>query len=109
GLALGRPLVEPEGLPALQPQRPLTRTVGWGPAGPARVVGPPARGGDVVEVEQEWVARTSATSTRAGHGPHPCQGLYHRPAGARPRVACIATHYNVDFSEHYLAALMAER
>jgi pimeloyl-ACP methyl ester carboxylesterase len=26
-----------------------------------------------------------------------------------PKVACIATHYNVDFSEHYLAELMAER
>ena len=53
-------------------------------------------------IEREWVALTSATSARAGHGPHPCQGLYHRPAGARPTVACIATHYNVDFSEHYL-------
>jgi hypothetical protein len=60
-------------------------------------------------IERDWVALTSATSTRAGHGPHPCQGLYHRPSGAQPRVACIATHYNVDFSEHYLAAPMAER
>jgi len=60
-------------------------------------------------IERDWVARTSATSARAGHGPHPCQGLYHRPAGARPTVACIATHYNVDFSEHYLAELLAER
>ena len=32
-----------------------------------------------------------------------------RPAGIQPRVAFIATHYNVDFSEHYLASLMAER
>jgi pimeloyl-ACP methyl ester carboxylesterase len=46
---------------------------------------------------------------RAGAGGHPCQGLYHRPAGARPATAFIATHYNVDFSEHYLAGLMAER
>ncbi|MEO6318520.1 MAG: alpha/beta hydrolase [Acidimicrobiales bacterium] len=60
-------------------------------------------------IEREWVALTSATSGRAGHGPHPCQGLYHRPAGTRPTVACIATHYNVDFSEHYLAELLAER
>jgi hypothetical protein len=60
-------------------------------------------------IEREWVALTSATAQRAGHGPHPCQGLYHRPSGARPRVACIATHYNVDFSEHYLAELLAER
>ena len=60
-------------------------------------------------IQREWVGLTSATSGRAGHGPHPCQGLYHRPLGVRPRVACIATHYNVDFSEHYLAPLMAER
>lgn len=60
-------------------------------------------------IERDWVALTSATSARAGHGPHPCQGLYHRPVGARPTVACIATHYNVDFSEHYLAELLAER
>ena len=33
-------------------------------------------------IEREWVALTSPTSARAGHGPHPCQGLYHRPAGA---------------------------
>ena len=60
-------------------------------------------------VEQEFVGLTSPTSARAGHGPHPCQGVYHRPSGSTPRVACIATHYNVDFSEHYLAIPMAER
>jgi hypothetical protein len=63
----------------------------------------------VVEIERDWVGRTSPTSARAGHGPHPCQGLYHRAAGTRPRVACIATHYNVDFSEHYLGEPLAER
>jgi pimeloyl-ACP methyl ester carboxylesterase len=63
----------------------------------------------VGEVEREWVALASPTGARAGHGAHPCQGLYHRPAGARPRVACIATHYDVDFSEHYLAGFLAER
>lgn len=35
--------------------------------------------------------------------------MYHRPRGSRPRVAVIATHYNVDFSEHYLADLCAKR
>jgi len=63
----------------------------------------------VTTIERDWVALISATGARAGHGPHPCQGLYHRPAGGRPRVACIATHYNVDFSEHYLADLLAAR
>jgi len=72
---------------------------------------PPLPYGDrgMATIEREWVALTSATSARAGHGPHPCQGLYHRPAGSRPKVACIATHYNVDFSEHYLAEPLAER
>jgi pimeloyl-ACP methyl ester carboxylesterase len=65
--------------------------------------------GMATTIEREWVALTSATSARAGHGPHPCQGLFHRPAAAPPKVACIATHYNVDFSEHYLAEPLAER
>lgn len=60
-------------------------------------------------VERDWVALSSPSGSRAGHGPHPCQGLYHRPDGGRPRVACIATHYNVDFSEHYLGEPLAER
>lgn len=60
-------------------------------------------------IEREWVALASPTATVAGHGSHPCQGLYHRPTGRRPTVAFLATHYNVDFSEHYLAPLMAER
>ena len=39
----------------------------------------------------------------------PCQGLYHHPTGQPPKTALIATHYNVDFSEHYLGELMAAR
>ncbi len=45
---------------------------------------------------------------RAGAGGNPCQGLWHAPSG-RPRAAFVATHYEVDFSEHYLAAPLAER
>jgi pimeloyl-ACP methyl ester carboxylesterase len=60
-------------------------------------------------VERTWVALESPTSRRAGHGSHPCQGLYHTAAGSRPTTALIATHYNVDFSEHYLADYMAAR
>jgi len=62
-----------------------------------------------VGIVREWVGRPSATAPVAGHGSHPCQGLYHRSADRRPRVACIASHYNVDFAEHYLAPLLAER
>jgi pimeloyl-ACP methyl ester carboxylesterase len=63
----------------------------------------------VSDIAREFVGLASPVVGRAGAGGHPCQGLYHRPAGARPTVAFIATHYNVDFSEHYLASLMAER
>lgn len=60
-------------------------------------------------VERRFVSLTSATSARNGAGFHPCQGLYHTPPGKRPKVAFIATHYNVDFSEHYPAEYLARR
>ena len=60
-------------------------------------------------IVREFVGLPSPVAGRAGAGGHPCQGIYHRPAAAPPRVAFIATHYNVDFSEHYLASYMAER
>jgi pimeloyl-ACP methyl ester carboxylesterase len=68
----------------------------------------------VTEIVREFVGLPSPVVGRAGAGGHPCQGLYHRPAGRwpagqGPATAFIATHYNVDFSEHYLASLMAER
>ena len=61
------------------------------------------------EVIREFVGLPSPAIGRAGAGGHPCQGVYHHPAGKRPTTAFIATHYNVDFSEHYLADLLAER
>lgn len=61
------------------------------------------------QVVREWVSAPSPTMGRAGHGSMPCQGLFHRPAGAAPTTAFIAAHYNVDFAEHYLAAPLAER
>lgn len=60
-------------------------------------------------VERVWVSATSPTAPRAGHGSNPCQGLYHHPAGRTPEVAVIATHYDVDFSEHYLGPPLAAR
>ena len=59
-------------------------------------------------IDRTWVSLES-TSMRAGHGSYPCQGLWWTPSGEAPRVGMIATHYNVDFSEHYLASYMAER
>src|SRR3954470_17683154 len=60
-------------------------------------------------VTREFVGTDSPTARRAGAGGHPCQGLYHRGVGCQPKVAMIATHYQVDFSEHYLADYMATR
>jgi pimeloyl-ACP methyl ester carboxylesterase len=61
------------------------------------------------DVETRFVGLVSPTMPRAGHGSNPCQGVYWAPKGKKPRVAMIATHYNVDFAEHYLAPYMAER
>ncbi|MHB8438065.1 MAG: alpha/beta hydrolase family protein [Acidimicrobiales bacterium] len=57
-----------------------------------------------------FVALESATGHVNGAGFHPCQGLWHTPAdNPRPRVGILTSHYNVDFSEHYLAGPMAAR
>ncbi|GAA2591739.1 alpha/beta hydrolase [Actinomadura fulvescens] len=63
----------------------------------------------MTEVVREFVGLPSPLIGRAGAGGHPCQGVYHRPAGAAPTTAFIATHYNIDFAEHYLASYLAER
>jgi len=60
-------------------------------------------------VVREFVGMDSLTARRAGSGGHPCQGIYYRGVGRKPKVAMIATHYQVDFSEHYLADYMATR
>lgn len=60
-------------------------------------------------IDREFVSLASPTAGRNGAGFLPCQGLYHAPKGARPKTALIATHYNVDFSEHYLGELLARR
>ncbi len=56
-----------------------------------------------------FVGLTSPSAPRAGAGGHPCQGLYWTGDDPSPEVAVIATHYNVDFSEHYIAPFFAER
>lgn len=62
-----------------------------------------------VEISREFIGLPSPTAPRAGAGGHPCQGIYHHAKGHRPTVALIATHYQIDFSEHYLAEYMAAR
>lgn len=60
-------------------------------------------------IEREFIGLPSTNLPRFGAGGHPCQGVYHRLAGTRPKVAVIATHYQIDFSEHYMAEYLAER
>jgi hypothetical protein len=60
-------------------------------------------------IERRFVGLPSPLIGRAGAGGHPCQGIWHTPAGRSPSVGFIATHYNIDFSEHYLASYLAER
>ena len=59
--------------------------------------------------DRQFIALDSPTSRQNPVGYHPCQGGYFAPSGERPKTALIATHYNVDFSEHYLGSYMAER
>lgn len=61
------------------------------------------------DVEAQFLGFPSPTAPRIQAGGHPCQGLYWTPRGVRPKVAFIATHYNVDFSEHYIAPFLASR
>jgi pimeloyl-ACP methyl ester carboxylesterase len=59
--------------------------------------------------DREFIGVASPTAPRIGAGGYPCQGLYTTPKGGRPTTAFIATHYNVDFAEHYIAPYMAAR
>jgi len=60
-------------------------------------------------IDAQFVGRVSPTARRIQAGGHPCQGIYWTPKGQRPRTALIATHYNVDFTEHYSAPYFAAR
>ncbi len=60
-------------------------------------------------VERRFISLASPTAGQNGAGYMPTQGLYHTPSGKMPRTAFIATHYNVDFAEHYMGGLMAAR
>jgi pimeloyl-ACP methyl ester carboxylesterase len=65
---------------------------------------------DLLEkLDRQFVGLPSPTSPRIQAGGHPCQGIYTTPKGQRPKTAFIATHYNVDFSEHYIAPYLASR
>lgn len=64
---------------------------------------------DFTGVDREIVGLEAIGTPRLGFGLSPCRGVYHRPSGSWPRVAFLATHYNLDFSEHYLGPHLARR
>jgi hypothetical protein len=71
---------------------------------------PPIARDDIsTAIARDFVSLESATARRNGAGFMPCQGVYHHPVAQRPRVAFVASHYNVDFSEHYLGDYLARR
>jgi pimeloyl-ACP methyl ester carboxylesterase len=63
----------------------------------------------LARLDRQFIGVVSPTSPRIMAGGHPCQGIYTTPKGLRPKTAFIATHYNVDFSEHYIAPYLAAR
>ena len=63
----------------------------------------------MASIERRFVSLPSPTAGRNGAGYMPTQGIYQHAKGTQPRTAFIATHYNVDFSEHYMGELMATR
>ena len=52
----------------------------------------------IESLDATFIGRAPPTAPRIQAGGHPCQGIYYTEAGKRPKVAIIATHYNVDFS-----------
>ena len=58
-------------------------------------------------IAREFVSSDSPTAPRAGAGGRPCQGLWHTAGPVR--VGVVASHYDVDFAEHYLAEPLAAR
>jgi hypothetical protein len=63
----------------------------------------------LAKLDREFIGMVSPTAPRIQAGGHPCQGIYTAPKGQWPKTAFIATHYNVDFSEHYIAPYLASR
>ena len=61
------------------------------------------------DITRVLVSEASPTRPRAPHGAAPCRGVYHHLRGLRPKTALVASHYEADFSEHYLAEFAATR
>ncbi|KAK5312454.1 hypothetical protein LTR93_011325 [Exophiala xenobiotica] len=61
------------------------------------------------EVAWHFIGLNSKTASRAPSGSHPCQGIYWTPRSEKPKIAFMAVHHTVDYSEHYLAIPLALR
>jgi pimeloyl-ACP methyl ester carboxylesterase len=65
---------------------------------------------DSPALERTFVTMASPVGYPAApFGASPLQGVYVKPSGSRPTTAFIATHVNMDFTEHYLGPLLAAR
>ena len=61
-------------------------------------------------LDRQFITIDSPTGfPTAAFGARPLQGVYVTPSGKRPTTAFIAAHVNLDFTEHYLGPLLAER
>ncbi|KAF4345541.1 alpha beta hydrolase [Fusarium beomiforme] len=58
-------------------------------------------------VSPRFVGLDAPSKKRSPSGQHTCQGLYWTLKSKTPTIAFVATHYNADFSEHYLAGHLA--
>lgn len=63
----------------------------------------------LARVDRQFLGLISPTAGITQNGSHPCQGIYVTPKGRRPKTAFIASHYNGDFSEHYMGPHLAAR
>lgn len=59
-------------------------------------------------ISKEFVGVESFSAKDFPAGGSPCQGLYYHIADNKPNIAFFATHYEIDFMQHYMATYLAE-
>lgn len=59
-------------------------------------------------MRQEWIGLVADPTLRTTTMVR-CQGLLWQQEASAPKTAIVATHFSVDFTEHYLASHMADR
>lgn len=65
--------------------------------------------GLLAKCDRLFLGMPSPTFVTPPVGANPCQGVYVTPKGKRPKTAFIASHYNGDFTEHYMGPHLASR